>query len=435
MDESLSIASSSLDAMRAAMAATSENIANAQTPGYVDESAQLSALPGGDSLGVGDGVQVTTVAQATNALLAANNWQAQGSLANLSSLQQVLTGVENLFPLGNSTSSTSGTSANDSLAGELASFWSQWDAVAADPSASAPRTQLVTMAQGITQGLNETSGELSSLAASTQSQLSQQVSQVNGLLTQAAQLNQSILTQEGSGADANQGVDQLNAVIGQLSQLADVTVRSAPNRTATVSLGGIAVVQGDQASTLAVSTAGGVTSITAQPGGVAAPVGGGSIAGLLAGLNQYIPQFSSELDAVASALSSTVNAQLAAGYTASGVSGATEPMFTGSTAATLAVNPAVVANPLLLAAASTTGAAATNDGSNAQAMAELGTSPGAPDAAYQQLIGDLGTATQNVNAQVTVQTSVANQAQQSLQAVSGVDQDQELTNLMQFQSI
>ena len=120
--------------MRAAMAATSENIANAQTPGYVDESAQLSALPGGDSLGVGDGVQVTTVAQATNALLAANNWQAQGSLANLSSLQQVLTGVENLFPLGNSTSSTSGTSANDSLAGELASFWSQWDAVAADPS-------------------------------------------------------------------------------------------------------------------------------------------------------------------------------------------------------------------------------------------------------------------------------------------------------------
>jgi flagellar hook-associated protein 1 FlgK len=437
VSDSLSIASSSLDAMRAAMATTSENIANAQTPGYVDESAQLSALPGGDALGVGDGVQVTTVAQAANALLAANNSQAQGSLANLSALQQVLTGVENLFPLGNSTSSTSGTSANDSLAGDLASFWSQWDSVAADPTAPAPLTQLVTMAQGITQNLNETSSALSSLATNAQGQLTQQISQVNGLLSQAAQLNQSILTQGGSGtgAGANQQVDQLNAVVGQLSQLAGVTVSTQQNGTAFISIGGIALVQGDQASSLADSTTGGVTSITTQPGGVAVPVSGGSIAGLLAGVNQYIPQFQSELDSVASALATTVNTQLAAGYTTSGVSGATEPMFTGSSASTIAVNPTVVANPALLAVASTTGAAAANDGSNAQAMAELGASAGAPDADYQKLVGDIGAATQNVNSQVTVQTSVANQAQQSLQAVTGVNQDQELTNLMQFQQI
>jgi flagellar hook-associated protein 1 FlgK len=435
VDESLSIASSSLDAMRAAMAATSENLANAQTPGYVDESAQLAALPGGDTLGAGDGVQVTTVAQATNVMLATNNWQAQASLSDLSSLQQVLTGVENLFPLGNSSSSTSGTSANGSLAGDLASFWSQWDQVAADPTAAAPRAELVTMAQGITQSLNETAASLSSMASSTQGQLSQQVGQVNGLLSQAAQLNQSILTVEGSGADANQLVDQLHAVVGQLAQLAGVSVATQQNGTATISIGGIALVQQDQATSLALSSSGGTTSVTTGPGGVAVPVASGSIAGLLSGLNQYLPQFTSALDSVAAALASTVNTQLAAGYTSTGASGATEPLFTGSTAATIALNPAVVSDPMQLAAAASSGAAGANDGTNAQAMAELGSSTAAPDGLYQQLIGNLGAVTQNVNSQVGVQTSVADQAEQSLQAVTGVDQDHELTNLMQFQQI
>jgi flagellar hook-associated protein 1 FlgK len=175
--------------------------------------------------------------------------------------------------------------------------------------------------------------------------------------------------------------------------------------------------------------------VTTGPGGVAVPVASGSIAGLLSGLNQYLPQFTSALDSVAAALASTVNTQLAAGYTSTGASGATEPLFTGSTAATIALNPAVVSDPMQLAAAASSGAAGANDGTNAQAMAELGSSTAAPDGLYQQLIGNLGAVTQNVNSQVGVQTSVADQAEQSLQAVTGVDQDHELTNLMQFQQI
>jgi flagellar hook-associated protein 1 len=351
MDEAMSIAASSLNAERVAMTATSENVANAQTPGYVDETAQISALPGGDSLGIGDGVDVTTVSQATNALLAANSWQAQGALANLGSLQQSLTAIEDVFPLASEPSTgSSSTTTNASLSGQLANFWSAWDAIAEAPSSLAPRTEIVNMAQGLVTSLGEAATQLTQIQTNTTQQLGNQVEQVNALLSQVAELNQSIVTTDGSGASANQLVDQLNAAVATLSELAGVDVRMLGNGTATVSIGGVAVVQGDNASTLSLSTTGGVASVVASPGGVTAPISSGSMAGLLSALNRYLPDYRQQLDTVADDLASTVNGQLAAGYTATGTSGATDPLFVGTGAAGLAVNPAVVANPMLLAA-------------------------------------------------------------------------------------
>jgi len=434
MDEAMSIAASSLNAERVAMTATSENVANAQTPGYVAETAQVSTLPGGDSLGVGDGVEVTTVSQATNALLAANNWQAQGALANLGSLQQSLTAIEDVFPLASEPStSASSTTTNASLSGQLANFWSAWDAVAEAPSSLAPRTEIVNMAQGLVTSLSEAATQLTQVQTNSTEQLGNQVEQVNSLLSQVAELNQSIVTTEGSGASANQLVDQLNAAVSTLSELAGVDVRMLGNGTAAVSIGGVAVVQGDNAATLSLSTTGGVTSVVANPGGVTAPISSGSMAGLLSSLNRYLPDYRQQLDTVADDLASTVNSRLAAGYTASGTSGATDPLFVGTGAAGLTVNPAVVTDPMLLAASGTAGAAAANDGSNAQAVAELGTVTTGPDAAYQTLVQSIGADTQNVNSQLEAQTSVANQAEQAQQAVSGVNMTQELTNLVTFQ--
>ena len=109
------------------------------------------------------------------------------------------------------------------------------------------------------------------------------------------------------------------------------------------------------------------------------------------------------------------------------------PLFVGSGAQNIALNAAVVADPTLIAAASSSGAAAANDGSNAQTMAELGIVPTGPDVAYQNLIQSVGSATQALNAQVGAQTSVANQAQAALSSATGVNLDTELTNLMSFQ--
>jgi len=158
------------------------------------------------------------------------------------------------------------------------------------------------------------------------------------------------------------------------------------------------------------------------------------LSGLLAAVNQYLPSYRSQLDAVANTLASTVNTQLAAGYGATGASGAANPLFTGSGAAGLSVNAAVAADPQLIAASATsTLPDATNNGANAQTVANLYDAPGGPDATYQKFIQSLGTQVQATNNQVQAQTSVANAAQANLQAVVGVNPNQQMVQMLATQ--
>jgi flagellar hook-associated protein 1 FlgK len=459
MNEALSIAATALNAATTEIAVTSENLANAQTPGYATQRAELAPLPGGDAPGVGNGVQVTSIGQVTNALLSANNLQAQGALQALTASQQVLTAIQDVFPLGQSApaSSTQG-STNTSIAGQLANFWNSFDAIAQDPSALAPRSQVVDQAQGLATSLNEAATQLSQLATNTVGQLQGQLGQVNGLLQQAAQLNEQIVATQGGGGSPNQLVDQLNQVTSQLGQLAGVSVQDQANGTVFVSINGIGVVQGNVATTLQLTTttgtSPGVTSATVTTSaGTPVLLTSGSMAGLLSALGSQgsIAQYQGQLDQVASNLATIVNTQLEAGFTATGASGSAlfNPGGGPINASTISVNPAIVADPSLLAASSTSNpSAAANDGSNAQVLAEFATQPSVnvpvgsatptsvqmPDTTYQTLIENIGSATQAINSQVASQTSVANQAQQALQAVTGVNQNTELTNLIQQQS-
>jgi flagellar hook-associated protein 1 FlgK len=251
-----------------------------------------------------------------------------------------------------------------------------------------------------------------------------------------AETNQSIAA-SGGGSQANQLENQLRALIGTLATLAGVDVRMQSDGTATVSIGGVTVVQAATANTLALTTGGTPPRTSVVLGtspAVVVPLQSGSAAGLLSAINKYLPDYRAQLNTVATALKSTTNNQLAAGYTSSGASGATYPLFVGTGAFGIAVNPAVATNPSLLAASGTsTPQAASNDGSNAQTIAELGTTPIGPDASYRALVQNIGADTQGIDSQVQAQSAVATQAQAALEGVSGVDVTTQLSNLLGLQ--
>ena len=437
-DSGLSIAASGLEADRSAMDAIANNLSNVNTPGYAAESANLTTSASYDALGVGSGVTVLNIGQASDAMLSADALSASASSAGSSALQQVLTTVQNVFPEPGS----------NGISAQLATFWSSWDAVASNPSETAPRTEVINQAQNIASALNQASAELTQTASTTTSQVSSNISEVNTLLTQVAALNQSIVTSQASGATPNALIDQQNSIIQQLGQDIGVTTRSQPNGSTNVYVGGVQLVQGDSADSLSVASSGtpATLSIVSNVSGATVPMSSGTVAGLMRAVNVDIPAYQQQLDSVATALATTVNTQLGKGYDASGNTdvGAgsgvgpdnSAPLFViGSgpgAAATIGVNAALVANPQLLAAASASSNGA-NDGSNAQAMAELGTSPGGPDQTYNTFITTLGSQVQTVTSQSQSQQALSQSLQSSLGSVIGVNTDQQTVDMLGYQ--
>lgn len=426
-DSGLSIAASGLEAQRAAMDATAENLANINTPGYLREQAQIITAPAGDPLGIGDGTMVTGVTQASNAVLAANALAAGGTSAAAIARQQTLTEIQAIFPEPSSAG----------LSNQLSTFWSAWDAVANNPSQIAPRTEVLNQAQNLAANLNQAAAQLAQTANNTTTQLDTTIAQVNHLLTQVAALNQSIVTSQAAGTQPTSLIDQRNSLINELGSDIGVTTRTQADGSMNVYVGGLTLVQGNIADQVSRQGTPPSLSIVSANSGAQLPVSAGATAGLLGELNTDIPAFRAQLDGVAQQLATTVDTQLAAGYDAAGAPGA--PMFTNSggatspvTAASIAVNPALIANPSLIAAASsaTNGA---NDGSNAAAMAQLFNAATGPDQSYRTMITDLGSKVQSVNSQVTTQSALSQSLQATLQSVTGVNSDQETVNMLSYQ--
>ena len=90
------------------------------------------------------------------------------------------------------------------------------------------------------------------------------------------------------------------------------------------------------------------------------------------------------------------------------------------------VNPAIAGQPRKIAAAATAG---TFDGSVARKLAGSGQA----DAAYRQLVVGLGVEAQSANRRVEIQGAITSQIDASRESQSGVNLDEEMTNLVMYQ--
>ncbi len=110
--------------------------------------------------------------------------------------------------------------------------------------------------------------------------------------------------------------------------------------------------------------------------------------------------------------------------------------FTGSTAATLAVQPALLNNPNLLAASRN---GDSGDNSNLIRLGALQTQPVLANGTqtltqgYDSIVGNVAVQVQGLTTQQTSQQALGQQLQTQQQNVSGVDPNEQLVSLMNFQ--
>ena len=425
----LQTALSGLEAAQAAINTAGQNIANASTPGYSRQEVNLTersalTIPAlssvtGDGAQFGTGVDITSITRIRDQFLdsqyRAQNTTENGDNTTSTILGQVQAGL-------NEPSSTG-------LSGTLNQFFSDWGQLANTPQNQGSQQAVLGDGAAVADSLNTMSSQMSTLESQVTQQYTTLTDPTNGAVAndanQIAQLNGQIAQAQGAGIDANGLEDQRDSVIDDLSQYSNVNVTQQSNGMVNVSFG--------KAATAA---QGGTTDATPLVNGANVDLtdnltdanlsGAGGTLGSLLGLYDSstgagkIADYMTTLNGVANQLVTTVNSTIS---TADSSGATATPFFdpSGTTAATIAVNPSL------------TSSGTTPPYTATEASAVAGLSGGLAQQSYNAFVTQVGSDVQSAqNAQGTSQallTAIGNQRQ----SISGVSLDEEMTNLIQFQ--
>ncbi len=435
MADVFGISVSALQAFQQAINVTSNNIANASTPGYDVETANLTeAIPQSNGAAtVGAGVVVTGISRAYSQAAANQLNTSQSSLGQLNALQNYSSQIDNLF----------GTTIGG-LSTSLQSFYSAFSDVANNPTSTASRQALLGQAQSVATSFQNASSELNSLNTDVNSRITADVQQINSIASAISTLNQQIVV--GTAQDGNQPpnelMDQRDQLVSNLSQLVGVTTTTEPDGALNVFVGNgqPLVLQGQTTQLTTVANQFNasqleISSSTANGNVISGDITSGDLGGLLAARTQVINPALNQLGQVATALSQTVNSQQSDGLDLNGNLGANifsvgTPLATSSSKNTDAVTASVSINANGLGALTsdnyilsfqggtptltdtTTGASITPTGAGTAANPYVANGvsivlSGAPAASDQFLVQPTATAASSINVVLTDPSKIA----------------------------
>jgi flagellar hook-associated protein 1 len=421
----LQTALSGLEAAQAAIDTTGQNIANANTPGYSRQSVNmterdpltiqsLSNVTGaGSQLGLG--VDITSIGRIRDQFLdiqyRGQNTQTSGDNTSSTLLTQVQAALNE--------PSSSG------LSGALTQFWSSFNALAGAPTNQGALQAVLGAGQTVATGLNTLGNELTTLESQVTNQYNTLTDPSTGAIAndanQIASLNTQIAQAQVNGLNPNTLLDQRDQLIDDLSQYSNVNVTTQPNGMVNVSFGNAAKAAAGGTTDATPLVNGGTVDLTHNLTDANLNGSGGTVGALLGLYDSTtgtgkIAGYLTTLNSVTNTLVTSVNSAIAGADSA----GATAPpFFTGTTATTIAVNPAVTS--------------ATAPYTMAEAQAAGALRGQAADQAYNAFVTQIGSDVQSTqSAQSTAQsllTAISNQRQ----SVSGVSLDEEMTNLITYQ--
>lgn len=225
MSDVYAISMSGLRAYQGALSVVSENIANAQTPGYTKRTVSLKehgATAGGFS---GSGVFVAGVNRPADAYRAADVRRSSADLARTE------TGVSWLEQIETALSA-------DPVGTRLTSFFNAANTLAADPTATTPRTQMLEAAGSVANAFTQSGAALTRLSAQLDTSADQSVVTLNGLAQTLARINDGLTRSPANISAQALLADQRDQVLDQMSALTDTTVTLDDAGRATVRLGG-----------------------------------------------------------------------------------------------------------------------------------------------------------------------------------------------------
>ena len=433
----LNVALSGVVTNQRALNTVSHNLTNATTPGYtrqrVETAAQIPythpALNNAVAPGqVGTGVVATAHLRLRDQFVDLNYRTTSSDVGQWEARADAMATLDTVIDEPGDTGITS----------LMSKYWSAWHALSLQPDSAAAREAVRSAGQTLAAGFNDLSRQLTAAQTEADTRVGLGVQRVNEIADQLNNLNQQIAMVVAVGQEPNDLRDQRDLLIDELATYTDIGVsETGPNGKVTVTIGNQILLDPstDTVNPLAISAAGAATV-----GGNATTITSGKLRGfvdlrdtVIGGANGYIAQ----LDTMAAALVTSVNARHAAGYGLDGTTG--NAFFQGTTAATLALDAAIAGSTDKIAASATAvGLPGGSDGAVGMAQLQyvvqtIGTATTTLDGFYGQFVARIGVDADQASRLHQVQSGVLDAAQARRDGVSGVNMDEEMTDMVRFQ--
>jgi flagellar hook-associated protein 1 FlgK len=415
----------------------SHNIANASTPGYSRQRATIVAAPpfsypafnrSGLPGQLGTGVMVASVDRIRDTYLDQQIYAQVALDGYWTARADTLATTEASFP----------EPSGSGMGSQLSAFWSAWEDLAANPSSSATRTEVLTQAASLAARFNRDAGQLSTQVSGVDAQVRGAIGDINDLASRIASLNKQIQGVVASGDHANDLEDQRDQLVEQLNNLVPVQSVQQKDGTVQVLIGGTALVDHDTVRTVSAANDAAGHALPTWPTGDALDVTGGKLKALIETRDTTLKGYQDSLNTLAKQIADQVNAAHQSGVDQNGDAGLALFTYTaGEEAATLAVNSAVGTDPSKVVAAVSAGTP--GDTSIAAQIADLASSAtfGAggqtPADAYASFIGQIGADSQQATEMQGNQDLVVQQLDNRRSSISGVSLDEEATDVIRFQ--
>ncbi len=230
---SLQLSSNALRVNQLGLQVVSNNIANANTPGYIRQEL-IQAPGGGYRVGgsiVGTGVRSVGVQQKVDEFLLQSIRDVQSKISKSEGLQEANSRLETaLAELGENDLSTA-----------MSKFSNAMQDVANQPGNAAIRSLAVQRGRELSEGIQQLSSRVASIAGSANDEIKSTASQINRLTTALASSNKRIVELEGgslSNSDAVGLRDERIRTLNELSTLVDIQSVEQESGAVTVIVGG-----------------------------------------------------------------------------------------------------------------------------------------------------------------------------------------------------
>ncbi|MDA1055710.1 MAG: flagellar hook-associated protein FlgK [Planctomycetota bacterium] len=316
---SLQIASNALFASQIGLQVTGNNIANANTPGYVRQRAVFTPattqLIGNLPLGLG--VRVQGIIQQSDRFLSERLRGAISDLASTEAQEDVYVQLEALI----------GELTDTDLSSSMSNFFNAIDDILNQPEDIAVRNLAVLQGQALADDFRRLGSRVVDIRGNVNSQIASSADDINRLLAQVAELNVNIVQTEGGSTSASDAVglrDQREVALAELSKILKVRVVEQPNGSVSLFAGGdFLVFDGEYRSVEVEYTLDrGLAVATVNLAATDAPIvaTAGSLAGNYAARDEILGGFVDNLNELAATLAFEFNKIYSSGQGLTGLS-------------------------------------------------------------------------------------------------------------------